>query len=56
MRKVKRILADTTELKKLIKEHPSYPIAEEEYQKRLSEEIKKYEPYWKDCIFIYADN
>lgn len=32
------------------------PIAEEEFQKRLSEEIKKYEPYWKDCIFIYADN
>lgn len=118
MRKVSGILADTTELKKLIMEHPSYPIAvlcgentnsgdyswmyasdiqfkageildckqdvndcivfndrddfeeeleeklweelepiaEEEFQKRLSEEIKKYEPYWKDCIFIYADN
>lgn len=27
MRKVSGILADTTELKKLIMEHPSYPIA-----------------------------
>lgn len=29
---------------------------EEEFQKLLAKEIEKYEPYWKDCIFIYADN
>lgn len=29
-------------------------IADEELQKRLAEELKKYEPYWKDCILIYA--
>lgn len=29
---------------------------EEQFQKRLAEEKAKYEPYWKDCIFIYADN
>lgn len=32
------------------------PIAEEDFQKLLAKEIEKYEPYWKDCIFIYADN
>lgn len=130
MRKTSGILADTTELKKLIAEHPDFPIAvlcgencncgdytwmyasdirfgvgelldcvqpiddcqifhdkdcfydqleewlweymcdelcadgmyddrepsEEEFQKKLAEEKAKYEPHWKDCIFIYADN
>lgn len=122
MRKRSGFLADTAELKKLIAEHPDYPICvlasedantgdygwtvcskiifsvgeildceqpvddcrmfddrddfeekleewlwdefssdyseytEEEFQKALKEEKSKYEPYWKDCIFIYADN
>lgn len=129
-RKTSGILADSTELKKLISDHPDYPIAvvcsedvncgdyswmyasdirfsvgeildceqpvddcriyndrddfeedleewlwdymcdklfcdgpyddgepsEEEFQKKLKEEIAKYDPYWKDCIIIYADN
>lgn len=120
MRKTSGVLADTTELKNLIAEHPDYPIAvmcgeecncgdyswmfasdirfdvgeilnceqpvddcqiftdrdyfeerleewlwdelnqpdveEIEFQKKLAEEKAKYEPHWKDCIFIYADN
>lgn len=120
MRRTSGILADTTELKKLIAEHPDYPICvlageetncgeyawmycsdirfevgeildceqpvndqivfndredfeerleewlwdeldqpdveEPEFQKQLAEEKAKYEPYWKDCIFIFADN
>lgn len=131
MRKTSGILADTTKLKKLIAEHPDYPICvlasedancgdygwvycsdirfgvgkildcvqpvddmqifsdkdnfyerleewlwermcdelnpdimhsdgkkptEEEFQKRFAEEKANYEPHWKDCIFIYADN
>lgn len=131
IRKISGILANTTELKKLILEHPGYPIAvlcsenancgdyvwmyasdirfgvgtlldcvqpvddccvfndkdffyeklkewlfehmcyelnrdimhsddkkptEEEFKKRFEEEKAKYEQYWKDCIFIYADN
>lgn len=32
------------------------PPDEEEFQKRLKEEKEKYEPYWKKCICIYADN
>lgn len=116
-----RYTTDTTELKKLIAEHPEYPICvlasedanrgdydwevcdtvkfqvgeildceqniddcriytdrddfeedleerlwnelcsdrdytEEEFQKALAEEKAKYEPYWKNCIFIFADN
>lgn len=31
-------------------------IKEEQFQKALKEEKAKYEPYWKKCIFIYADN
>lgn len=31
-------------------------LEEPEFQKKLAEEKAKYEPYWKDCIFIYADN
>lgn len=124
MRKATGILADTTELRKLILEHPDYPIAvivsedvnsgeyswmyasditfstgeildmqtpfcdekvfndkddfEEEleewlwdemggndkdsrvseavFEDALKEEKAKYEPYWKECIIIYADN
>ena len=130
MRKVSGIMADTTELRKLILEHPDYPIAvlcsgdvntgdyswmyasditfakgelldydqkindektyidradfyqdleewlyeylcyeisengmyddreptEEQFQKKLALEKAKYEPHWKKCIFIYADN
>ena len=119
MRKVSGILADTTELQKLILENPSLPIAvlcgensnggdyswiyasdirfalgevldcdqpindeivysdrelfdeqleewlwdknlgeleEEVFQKALAEEKEKYEPYWKKCILIFADN
>lgn len=125
MRKASGILADTTELRKMILEHPNYPIAvvvgeeansgdyswmcasditfstglildadqpvnkelifhdkddfyekleewlwdklhedlpygvqmdEGEFQKALQAEKDKYEPYWKDCIIIYADN
>ena len=118
MRKVSGILADTTELKKLIAEHPDYPICvlasedanigewgwmycsdirfsvgeildctqdindekvysdrddfeedladclsneyedldETSFEEKVKEELAKYEPYWKDCIFIYADN
>lgn len=121
-RKISGILADTSELKKLIAEHPDYPICvlasedancgdynwmycsdirfevgevldcdqpvndeiifndrddfeerleewlwdeltsdgeeytEEQFQKFLADEKAKYEPHWKDCIFIYADN
>lgn len=120
MRKVSGILADTTELKKLILENPNYPIAvlggdclnggdyswmyatdirfdlgeildcdqpindeivysdrdmfneqleewlweeyrdvtmtEDNFQKMLAEEKENYEPHWKKCILIYADN
>lgn len=122
MRKTSGVVADTTELRKLIAEHPDYPICvlasedansgdyswmycsdirfelgeildcdqpvndeiifndrddfeerleewlwdylcsddvtytEEQFQKYLAKEKAKYEPYWKDCIFIYADN
>lgn len=122
MRKTRGVVADATELRKLMAEHPDYPICvlasedanigdyswmycsdirfglgeildceqlvndgfvftdrvdfeerldewlwdhlcsddatytEEQFQKALAEEKEKYEPYWKDCIFIYADN
>ena len=120
VRKVSGILADTTELKKMIMEHPDYQIAvlcgeecnsgdytwmyasdimfgigeilyceqpvdecvtfcdrgdfydelenylwekqedrsitEEEFQVLLAKEKDKYEPYWRNCIFIYANN
>lgn len=129
MRKTSGILADTTELKKMIAEHPDYPIcvlagedancgdyswmycsdikfyvgeildceqpvndeiifsdrddfeerleewlwdemcdemaedkfddsepSEADFKKRLADEKAKYEPYWKDCIVIRADN
>ena len=119
MRKVSGILADTTELRKLILENPTLPIVilcgknsksgeygwiyasdirfdlgeildcdqpineeivysdrdmfneqldewlwdkelgaigEEAFQKMLAEEKAKYEPHWKKCILIYADN
>lgn len=122
MRKTSGIVADTTELRRLMAEHPDYPICvlaseeanngeygwmycsdirfevgeildceqpvndeivyhdrddfeegleewlwdelcadngeytEEQFQKALADEKAKYEPHWKDCIFIYADN
>lgn len=117
MRKASGILADTTELKKLILEHPDYPIVvlvseeansgdyswmyasditfavgeildnsnpltknlfilteillrhkqmkeegsdceldEEAFQVVLKKELQQYEPCWKSCIIIYADN
>lgn len=29
---------------------------ESEYDAAIKAELEKYEPYWKDVIFIYADN
>ncbi|MCI6468156.1 MAG: hypothetical protein MSA90_22165 [Faecalicatena sp.] len=31
-------------------------MSEEEFQTKLAEEKAKYEPHWKKCIIIYADN
>lgn len=31
-------------------------VEEIEFRKKLAEEKAKYEPHWKDCIFIYVDN
>lgn len=128
MRKVSGILADTTELRQMILDHPDYPIvvlvsdeanngdyswmyasnitfavgeildkqqpfnqeliysdrdsfeedfeewlwedlqmkmadrgkgtdlSEEMFQCILKRELEQYEPYWKDCIIIHADN
>ena len=32
------------------------PEIQKKFQKRLAEEKAKYEPHWKRCIVIYADN
>lgn len=31
-------------------------ISDEEFEKLLNKEVAKYDPYWKDVIFIWADN
>lgn len=31
-------------------------LSDEEFDKRLKEELEKYKPYWKKVIAIYADN
>lgn len=31
-------------------------VSDEEFQEKLAEEKAKYEPHWKKCIVIYADN
>lgn len=31
-------------------------LSDEEFDKRLKDELAKYEPYWKKVIAIYADN
>lgn len=31
-------------------------LSDEEFDRRLKEEVAKYEPYWKKVIAIYADN
>lgn len=35
-------------------EYPDIPI--EEFNALVEKEVKKYEPYWKDVIMIWADN
>lgn len=34
----------------------SSDISQEEFDELYKKELEKYEPYWKKCIFIYADN
>ena len=72
-------ITQTDELKKLIAEHPDYPIvvlcgnevvcddswgywyaprlsfALSEIDKLVEAEMKKYDPYWRNVIAIYAD-
>ena len=31
-------------------------LSNEEYEKKLNDEIAKYEPFWKPCIILYVGN
>lgn len=54
-----KIYCDRDEFKSDVEDFLYYETegcSDEEYNHRLENELKRYEPYWKSCILVYVDN